>query len=127
LPGKWGKRNILIAEDTDTNFQYLDNALSFDNIKRYHANNGQEAIEIMKSTRIDLVLMDILMPLMDGYEAASIIKTLYPSIPVIAQTAIYDRFNKDHDLADLFNDYMVKPIDRISLIEGLDKFLRNES
>jgi signal transduction histidine kinase len=124
---KWGETSILIAEDVDINFTYLDKALNFSNITRYHAKNGHEAIEIMKSTKIDLVLMDILMPLMDGYEAASIIKTLFPSIPIIAQTAIYDKNNKDFDLSNLFNDYLVKPISRNSLIEVLDKFLKTDN
>ena len=124
---KWGERNILIAEDVDINLKYLDKALNFSNITRYHAKNGHEAIEIMKSTKIDLVLMDILMPIMDGYEAASIIKTLFPSIPIIAQTAIYDKNNKDFDLSNLFNDYLVKPISRNSLIEVLNKFLKTDN
>ena len=124
---KWGETSILIAEDVDINFTYLDKALNFSNITRYHAKNGHEAIEIMKSTKIDLVLMDILMPLMDGYEAASIIKTLFPSIPIIAQTAIYDKNNKDFDLSNLFNDYLVKPISRNLLIEVLNKFLKTDN
>jgi len=124
---KWGERNILIAEDVDTNFKYLDKVLGYSNITRFHAKNGHEAIEIMKSTKIDLVLMDILMPIMDGYEAASIIKTMFPSIPIIAQTAIYDKNNKDFDLSNLFNDYLVKPISRNSLIEVLNKFLKTDN
>jgi len=122
---KWGVRNILIAEDVDTNFKYLDKALNFSNINKFHARNGLEAIEIMKTNKIDLVLMDILMPSMDGYEAASIIKTMFPSIPVIAQTAIYyNHNNKDSNLIDLFNDYLVKPIDRSTMIKLLDKYLK---
>ena len=124
---KLGERNILIAEDVDTNFKYLDKVLGYSNITRFHAKNGHEAIEIMKSTKIDLVLMDILMPIMDGYEAASIIKTMFPSIPIIAQTAIYDKNNKDFDLSNLFNDYLVKPISRNSLIEVLNKFLKTDN
>jgi CheY-like chemotaxis protein len=124
---KWGQRNILIAEDVDINIKYLDKALNFSNITRFHAKNGQEAIEIMKSVRIDLVLMDILMPVMDGYEAATIIRTMFPSIPIIAQTAIYDKNNKDLDLSNLFNDYLVKPINRNSLIEVLNKFLKTDN
>lgn len=120
----WGERNILIAEDVDTNFKYLDKVLDFSNITRFHAKNGQEAVEIMKTNKIDLVLMDILMPVMDGYEAATIIRTLFPLIPIIAQTAIYDKNDKDYDLSSLFNDYLIKPINRNSLVELLAKFLK---
>lgn len=81
----------------------------------------------MKSIKIDLVLMDILMPVKDGYEAASIIKTMFPSIPIIAQTAIYDKTSKDYDLSNLFNDYLVKPINRNSLIEIFNKFLKPDN
>ena len=121
---KWGERNILIAEDVDTNLKYLDKVLDFSNITRFHAKNGQEAVEIMKTNKIDLVLMDILMPVMDGYEAATIIRTLFPSIPIIAQTAIYSKTDRDADLLSLFNDYLIKPINRNSLVELLDKFLK---
>ncbi|TAL66278.1 MAG: response regulator, partial [Bacteroidetes bacterium] len=124
---KWGVRNILIAEDVDTNFKYLDKALNYSNLTRYHAWNGNEAVEIMKSTRIDLVLMDIIMPSMDGYKAASIIKTMYPSIPIIAETAIYDKNNIDYDLTNLFDDYLVKPININSLVEVLNKFLKTDN
>ena len=121
---KWGERNILIAEDVDTNLKYLDKVLDFSNITRFHAKNGQEAVEIIKTNKIDLVLMDILMPVMDGYEAATIIRTLFPSIPIIAQTAIYSKTDRDADLLSLFNDYLIKPINRNSLVELLDKFLK---
>jgi CheY-like chemotaxis protein len=49
---------------------------------------------------------------------------MFPSIPIIAETAIYDKDNKDYDLSNLFNDYLVKPINRNSLIEVLNKFLK---
>jgi signal transduction histidine kinase len=124
---RWGERNILIAEDVDTNFRYLDKALGFCNITRFHARNGQEAIEIMKSAKIDLVLMDIIMPVIDGYEAASIIKTIYPSIPIIAQTAIYDNNDKDIDLTNIFDDYLIKPIKINTLIEVLNKYLKTDN
>ena len=121
---KWGERNILIAEDVDTNLKYLDKVLDFSNITRFHAKNGQDAVEIMKTNKIDLVLMDILMPGMDGYEATTIIRTLFPSIPIIAQTAISNKTDRDADLSSLFNDYLIKPINRNSLVELLDKFLK---
>ena len=123
LVESWGERHVLITEDVDTNMKYLDKALHFSNITRYHAKNGLEAVEIVKTVKIDLVLMDILMPLMDGYEAASIIKTMVPSIPIIAQTALTYN-DKDSNLLNLFNNYLVKPISPDSLIEVLDRSLK---
>jgi CheY-like chemotaxis protein len=125
LVENWEERNILIAEDVDINLKYLDKVLDFRNITRFHAKNGKAAVEIIKTVKIDLVLMDILMPVMDGYEASTIIKTMFPSVPIIAQTAIYyNHNNKDSNLLDLFNDYIVKPISPNSLIKVLDRFLK---
>jgi len=125
LVENWGERNILISEDVDINLKYLDKVLDFRNITRFHAKNGKEAVEIIKTVKIDLVLMDILMPVMDGYEASTIIKTMFPSVPIIAQTAIYYNYNnKDSNLLDLFNDYIVKPISPDTLIKVLDRFLK---
>ncbi|HEY5470262.1 MAG TPA: PAS domain S-box protein [Bacteroidales bacterium] len=125
LVENWGERNILISEDVDINLKYLDKVLDFRNITRFHAKNGKEAVEIIKTVKIDLVLMDILMPVMDGYEASTIIKTMFPSVPIIAQTAIYyNHNNKDSNLLDLFNDYIVKPISPDTLIKVLDRFLK---
>lgn len=107
---------ILIAEDNKTNYLFLKTILSkmveFDFII-YRAKNGKEAITIChEQENIDLILMDIKMPIMDGYEATRYIKKLRPHLPIIAQTA----FSVEEDIQKAFSagcdDFITKPIDR---------------
>ena len=77
---------ILVAEDNDSNYILMTYVLK----GRYdfeRARNGQEAVEMVRSTSFDLVLMDLKMPVMDGLQATMEIKKLNPSLPVIALTA----------------------------------------
>jgi len=89
---------ILIAEDEEINFMLVNSVLSrFEthNFLITRAENGQEAVDFFKENdHIDLVLMDIRMPVMDGYEATAIIKKLKPNVPVIAHTA----YSSDKDI-----------------------------
>ncbi|MCF8345407.1 MAG: response regulator, partial [Bacteroidales bacterium] len=80
--------HILIAEDNIENFDYLRYSLKKTGITIHHAKNGQEAIEIFRSQpKIDLVLMDAMMPLIDGFEATRRIKKIEAEVPVIMLTA----------------------------------------
>jgi PAS domain S-box-containing protein len=79
---------ILVAEDDDINFYYLTKIMSKTNYKIIRALNGEEAVTIVKNNPdVKLVLMDIKMPKMNGYEATNIIRSLDANLPVIAQTA----------------------------------------
>jgi CheY-like chemotaxis protein len=90
-----GTKTILIAEDEDFNYLFLEEVLLKHKLKLMRAVNGKEAVEICeKHNSIDLVLMDIKMPVMDGYQATQKIKFLRPKLPVILQTAI----TEDSDL-----------------------------
>ena len=120
----WKNYTVLIAEDEDSNFEFLKLLLTVTKIKILHATNGLEAINICKTIpNVDLVLMDIKMPLMDGLTATKAIKLLRPSIPVIAQTA----FAMDSDRLDALNvgcnELIIKPIARDQLMLLLDKYL----
>jgi PAS domain S-box-containing protein len=85
------KKSILIAEDDDNNFYLMKELLSDLDLKIIRASNGIEAVDAIKSgQKIDLVLMDIKMPLMDGYEATRQIKETSPDIKILAQTAYAD-------------------------------------
>jgi len=109
---------ILIAEDKETNFNYLKEILVNKNIQLIHARNGLEAIEYCSTTaKVDLILMDLRMPVMDGYKARKEINKLYPEIPIIAQTAFSKEEDKNKALDAGFHAYISKPIKSIELVD----------
>ncbi len=110
--------SILVAEDNMSNYMLISKQLSYHNAKILHASNGQEAIDICRENDdIDLVLMDIKMPIVNGYEATEAIKKFKPDLPIIAQTAYAlaeDRFKAKQAG---FDQYIAKPIQMNLLIE----------
>lgn len=109
----WHDKTILVAEDVETNFKYIKTVLTDTRAKILWARNGKEAVTIMHQNNpsIDLILMDIQMPLMDGYEATRQIRKLPSEVPIIAQTAyaFYNDCSKCRAVG--CNDYIAKPID----------------
>jgi len=118
-------KTILIAEDEDTNFILLEEFLSDSNLKIIRAINGFDAVEICKSNKaIDMILMDIKMPMMDGYEATIQIRKISPDLPIIAQTAYYSESNKNKALECGCSDYVSKPIRQDELISKIFALMR---
>jgi signal transduction histidine kinase/CheY-like chemotaxis protein len=112
---------VLVAEDEDVNWYFLDQILTRVNYKPLRAVNGREAVELcLKNKNIGLVLMDIKMPVMNGYEALEEIRKIKPELPVIAQTA-YALPADVERLKASFDDYITKPIDRQLLFEKIQK------
>lgn len=113
----WNNRVVLITEDEEVNFFYLKTLLQKAEAKVIRAKNGKEAVEIIAKNKgeIDLILMDLNMPVMDGYEAMRIIKSEHPAIPIIAQTAYTMNNDRHRCLEAGFNDYIAKPINRLAL------------
>jgi CheY-like chemotaxis protein len=113
----WSNRVVLITEDEEVNFYYLKTLLQRADAKVLRAKNGKEAVDIISEYKgeIDLILMDLNMPVMDGYEAMRIIKSRHPSIPIIAQTAYTLNNDRNRCLQAGFNDYIAKPINRLAL------------
>lgn len=115
---------ILIAEDNNINFLLMQKILNDKKYKIIRASDGQKAIDICNSTPdIDLVLMDIKMPVMDGFETFLKIHDLYPNLPVIAQTALSSNEDREKILKFGFIDYITKPINREELIEVIGRVL----
>lgn len=113
-------KTILIAEDEDSNFMLMVELLSPFNVNIIRAFNGLEAVEICKSDQgIDLVLMDMKMPLMNGYDATRQIKSFMPNLPIIGQTAYSTDLDKNKVLECGCNDYISKPINRVLLISKI--------
>ncbi len=104
-------RHILIAEDVDANYRFIAATMRRTNAKLSWVKNGKDAVEfILKNDQIDLVLMDLRMPVMDGYKASEHIKTLDPNIPIIALTAYAVEGDMEKALEAGCDDYLSKPI-----------------
>jgi len=111
---------VLIAEDEAFNFNYMEELLSGANFTIIHAINGLDAVEICQSNlQIELVLMDLKMPVMDGYEATKQIKQIRPDLPIIAQTAYSTEADKNKAIACGCNDFISKPFKQELLISKM--------
>jgi CheY-like chemotaxis protein len=121
----WSDYTILIAEDEDTNFVYLETALENTEATILRAKNGKEAVEMAKvNPMIDLILMDIKMPVMNGIEATRSIKSFRKDIPIIAQTAFAMEEDRRNCAAVGCDDFLAKPIRYRVLCETLSKYLK---
>lgn len=111
LKNKSLEKTILIVEDDEISFLVLSEFLKRDSYNIIRAVNGKEAVAVIKKQQIhiSLVLMDLLMPVMNGFDAAKQIKQISPSIPIIAQTAVAYNINNNMDFSN-FNSVMVKPL-----------------
>jgi len=84
---KWTNKVILIAEDNDTSFKYYELLLNGSGAKILRATNGQEAVDICLKNKVDIVIMDYEMPVLNGIEASFVIKKQNPQLPIILHTA----------------------------------------
>lgn len=117
---------ILIVEDDDLNFLYIEAVIKMINCDYLHARNGVEAVEICKQNdQITLVLMDIKMPVMNGVEATQIIHLFRPELPIIATTAYAQTGDEYRFISAGCNGYITKPIKRDKLLELIEKHIPN--
>jgi len=124
---KTDEKVILIAEDDNINFLLFQKMMQGYNYKIIRAINGQEAVEIcLSNPNIDLVLMDIKMPIMDGFQAIERIKPIRPNLPIIAQTAYSSSDDKIKIEEAGFSDYITKPLNRERLFELITKYLNKD-
>jgi len=120
----WGAHSLLIAEDVETNFRLLEELLKPTGVKITWAKNGKEALEIFsRDPGFDAILMDIIMPEMDGFEAAGKIRELNSSVPIIAQTAFTPDPGDTDSHVTYFNEYLIKPVWWHDLVDSLSKYL----
>jgi len=119
-------KTVLIAEDEISNFILLEEMLLDSGINIIRAVNGLEAVRLCQlNPNIDLVLMDIKMPEMDGYEATKRIKEFKPDLPIIAQTAYITEADRVKALACGCSDYISKPISKRLLLSKINEQLHN--
>jgi len=116
---------ILVAEDDNINFLLLKKMLQLRNYTIIRAVNGQEAVTICSTNpAINLVFMDIKMPIMDGYAAFEKIKMFLPHMPVIAQTAHSSMEDKERVMQAGFTDYITKPLDKEKIFQVIDSVFK---
>jgi CheY-like chemotaxis protein len=115
---------ILIVEDDISSRLYLNKILEKTGAFLINAGNGQEAVDIALSDQgIKIILMDIQLPVMDGYSAAMKIKESRPEIRIIAQTAYGMTGDMENLIESGFDDYIIKPIFSAQLIDLIKKHL----
>jgi PAS domain S-box-containing protein len=116
---------ILIVEDQPSNREVVRAFFeSYETLQIVEAGNGKDALKIIESIRPDVILMDIQMPVMDGYEATQLLKAhpQWQSIPVIAVTA-YAMKDQREQFQTIFDAYLSKPVVKRTLMETLAQFL----
>jgi len=117
------RSTILVAEDEEYNFMYIEELLNRINLNIIRTKDGKETVEMCKSNpNISLILMDIKMPIMDGFEATKLIKEFRPNLPIIAHTA-YALEQEIEFYSGVFDDYITKPTKKDELFQKLNKHI----
>ena len=120
---KRGNVVIMLADDAKDNHFYLDSIFRHSSVALRHAYSGRQAIEMLKDdNNIDMILMDILMPDIDGEEATKKIREFNQSIPILAQTAYFYRGGQSTFDTTIFDDVIQKPFTKRILIRHINKY-----
>ncbi len=118
--------NILIVEDDEDNLEFLRRLLMKHGANVVVARTGEEAVNIVKTNeQIQIVLMDIRLPDINGFETTRKIKKLKPNLPVIAQTAYAMYNDRELCLENGCDDYISKPLDKDILFEKINHYIYN--
>jgi two-component system, cell cycle response regulator DivK len=120
----WSNKTILIVEDDEISLEFLTELLLPSKVKIITAQDGQRAINFCKQdSTIDLVLMDVRLPIVNGREAMKEIKISRPNLPIIAQTAFAMSGDKEKYIDSGFDDYISKPIIMDEILAKISKYL----
>jgi len=121
---------LLITEDEADNYKLLSSILQPYEPEIFWAKNGKEALDFIKSSDMTeniIILMDIKMPVMDGYEANREIKKMNNKVPVIAVTAYAHDSDRQKMEQEKFDDYISKPIKPNVLLDVISRHIRNNA
>jgi two-component system sensor histidine kinase EvgS len=116
---------VLIVDDVKDNRKLLIEIFKNLNLTYQEACDGKEAVQFAEESQFDLIIMDIRMPEMDGYEAANIIKKTQPNLPIVALTASVMRDDYERQRRKNFSGYLRKPVLKQELIAELQKHLKH--
>ena len=118
-----GKKILVVEDDFSSKF-YLNKVLEKSGADVLTADNGKDAVEIFRAnTDVALILMDLQMPVMDGYTAIKLIKEINRDVIILAQTAYGLMGDKEKIMSSGFDDFLIKPITYNQLVEKLSKYL----
>ena len=123
---QWDNLRILIVEDDPDNLEFLSRLLQINGASVVKASTGKEAIELIKNDlSIKIILMDIKLPDIDGFETTKKIKLLRPGLPVIGQTAYAQYGDRELCLESGCDDYVSKPLKKSILFEKINNYIYN--
>jgi PAS domain S-box-containing protein len=124
LEPNWKSKVVLVVEDDLVNYQFIEALLEKTQVQLLHAENGTQALELCRNiNKIDLILMDIKLPEVNGYEITREIKSFRKDIPIIAQTAFSLSDVKERCFESGCNDIITKPVDIDIFMTKLNKYL----
>lgn len=122
--GEKSMQSILIVEDNENLIELYKQVLSKAGFVVFSAHDGEEALNLMKHTHLDLIVTDVMMPKMDGYELAEFLRELENEIPILMITAKGSLEDKKIGFRIGIDDYMVKPIDVQEMVLRVEALLR---
>jgi two-component system cell cycle response regulator DivK len=126
-PNCWSQKTILIVEDLPHNYELIEQILLPYGPKVKWARNGLEAIEYCSDAhnKVDVVLMDINLPVVNGYVATKKLKTLRPSLPIITQTAYSYDGEREKSFEAGSDEYLEKPLKASVVLDVLSRWIKD--
>lgn len=116
-------KTVLVVEDDQSSLMLVEQILIDAGMKVLSATNGRDSVEICRKENPDIVLMDVKLPIMDGFKATAEIKSFKPELPVIAQTAFAMSGDRSKALNAGCDDYVSKPINKETLLKTMKRLL----
>jgi CheY-like chemotaxis protein len=115
-------KRILVAEDNESNFVLMTYILK-GKYEVLRAVNGQDAVSMVERTSVDLILMDMKMPIMDGREATRAIKAAHPNLPIVALTANAFESDRQEAMDAGCDDFLSKPVNRTLCLDTIARLI----
>lgn len=119
----WNNKSILVAEDEELNWIFIQELLKDSKANLFWAKNGLEALDLIEKHPIDVVLMDLKMPVLNGHEAIRILKSKHKNLPIIAQTAHAMDDEQEVVMKSGCDAYLVKPLNIEKLVNVVSEYM----